>query len=286
MNVQRQSLLLGAALSQSGPSEALERWNQWSAMRPRFEDLTPAETHCLSQAWRAAGSPHDTDEGRIRGMERQASVSTSVALGAAGTTQECLYGRGIPSALTGGAAISLLIPTSPRSRLGAPQLLIEPSCTRAALKRDPALRERVSGSASLSDVHIVWRSALREIWASDDLQRVLWHRRELIVPAPHRVAFDSVVQALFAPGDSNARIVAAILDVAAASEHSGFDRSAWDHMVERNRLGRMLGVATAPFAGVMRAPLTEMLRTSHTGNRWDRFELRSLRALGVRTLPR
>jgi len=281
----RELLLLSAALSQSHSSKAHEKWNMWSAIRPRIDDLTPGEAQCLAAAWRAAGSPNDPDKGRIQGMEKRASVTTSVALDLAGRLRGCLQARGIPSALTGGVAIYLLAQNSPRSPLGVPELLIESSYIDVALSRRMNLRERISCYAPLDDGNVVWRSALREAWTSEDSQAILWHQREFMVPSPHRVAFDSLVRALFTRGDISAHIVAAILDFAAASKLKTFDSDAWTEMVDRNRLGSAIGSATAPYVDALPEGLIDLLRTSDPGKRWHRLQMRSLRALGVRILP-
>jgi hypothetical protein len=286
MSLDRERILVSAALSQADPALARRLWMQWSPIRPAMDLISPAETQCLTPAWHAAGCPPDPDEGRFRGLGRQASVSTMTALSMAVEAQQHFHAQGIPSALTGGLAISLLADCHARAPLGVPHLLIEPSTMSAALGRPLTIRERVSGSASLGRVHVVWRSPLREAWSSADSQAFTWQGREVITAAPHRAAFDSLTLAALTSRTPDAPIVASILDLATASTLNTFDGAAWAGLLSRSGLRRVIGAATHPYAQALPAPINGLLGSARPGTRWTRAQARSLRSFFVRTRPR
>lgn len=285
MSIDRERILLAAALSQDDPILARSLWTQWNSIRPAMDLISPAETQCLAPAWRAAGCPQDPDEGRLRGLERQASVSTMTALNQAVEAQQHLGSQGIPSALTGGLAIAVRAKSHARAPLGVPQLLIEHSAASAALGRPPTMRERVSGSASLGRVHVVWRSPLREARSSTGSQAFTWQGRELITAAPHRAAFDSLAFAALTSRTADPRIIASVLDVADASTLETFDSAAWASLLDRSGLGRLGGASVRPYERAMPTQIKHLFASASPGGLWTRAQARFLRSIFVRTLP-
>lgn len=286
MSIDRERILLATALSQDDAIRARSLWTRWSSIRPAMGLISPAETQCLTAAWHAAGCPPDPDEGRIRGLVRQASVARMTALEAAAQAQQRLSMQGIPSALTGGLAVALLAEPYARTSDGLPRLLVDPSTTAAALGRPPTLRERLSGSAFLGGAQFVWRSPLRAAWNSADSQAVTWNGRELITAPPHRAAFDSLTLAALTSRTPDARIVVSILDVATARTLDRFDGSAWADLLGRSGVRRVVSAAVQPYSEALPPSLDGLLCSAHPTTHWNRVQARSLRSAFVRMLPR
>lgn len=154
--------LLNIASNVAAGAEEIEReWRRWRAVRPDLAEATPAEIAVLPLAWSRAQAVgiDEPDEGRLRGLQRKAALTTSLTLARVRDAQAKLRGNGVDSVLAGGASVVLLGAALAAHRsVGSAQLWVARADVNRALRilgafpmpSSAKARVAIAGTASLA----------------------------------------------------------------------------------------------------------------------------------------
>lgn len=287
--------LLAAA---TGPDQDVAtHWRAWRSGLPGgLDECDGIEVALLPTAWERARSTgqDDPDIGRLRGLQRRTSVQVARVVAKGADAQERLAVRGIPSALSGGAALAVWAGRG-RRPVDRAELTIPPALTAAAVGR-VGLSDRIRGRAFLSpDVVVRWHRPDRDQAPIPPAASVVreWQARSLRVVDPHHAAFHVLLHRVIPYRAGDARQAPGLLDVWSASTHPDFDDIAFTRLVTQSRWRPALAATAAAWASVLPTRTTALVAGDPTGSgldltesRWGRTQSRTVAAVAGRVRPR
>ena len=257
--------LLAAAWGDSDQVRA--SWRRWRTLLPDLDDIHGAEIAVVPVAWHRVRSVgiHDADEGRLRGLQRRASVQAADRLAACVAIQADLRDRGIPTLVGGRVAAALAYPAGARWPTVTAELLIDPADVGAALAgRRPPTRDRLRGRtpAQPGTPHIMlrWRQPdRRSPIAAGGSRTAQWQGRTLESALPHEVAYQCLLRGLLpvAPGDPGQ--AQALLDLHLLTADPLFDDGAFARAVNTSGWCAAIAVHARAWVDVLPPQLTALL---------------------------
>jgi len=275
--MRREHLLLMIGM-ETHPNGAKEAWEQWRALVPDFDGVTSTEISLLPIAWlkaQAAGAV-DAASGRLKGLQRRASVHASAMLAEAARVQQFLADHGIRSELTGVATAALEYPNMSRWPLLRAELWVDSAERDAAIAPATAsTSERILGRRQFpctsTPIALTWRQPDPGLGRFNftDTRVVDWQGRALRVAPPHIAAMHILVRALPASKPGTGASLIALLDLHLLSQNPLFNREVFIQLRRKSVWGGVL--ASHARAGISSLPqeLLALLSDSITVQTYD-----------------